>query len=208
MRPRIVMLAAALLAAGGALAYAWRTGRFARPRSRTVQASITVDRPAEELYGFWRDLSQLPRVTEHLEEVTVLDDGRSRWRARGPAGTSVEWQAETTQDRPNEEIGWRSVEGSLVRNAGVVRFRPATGGRGTVVQVTITYEPPAGLPGVVVARLLGEEPEQQLKDALRRFKQLMEAGVISTTEGQPAGRSTGVATAISGIAGVAGRLGR
>jgi uncharacterized membrane protein len=126
---------------------------------------------------------------DHLESVEVIDDKRSRWAAKGPAGKRAEWEAEITEDRPNELIAWRSTASSTVENSGYVRFEPAPGGRGTLVRVELNYLPPGGILGATIAKLLGEEPELQLKDDLRRLKQLMEAGEIVTTEGQPAGRA-------------------
>jgi uncharacterized membrane protein len=108
----------------------------------------------------------------------VIDDRRSRWRAKAPAGTSVEWEAELIDDRPNELIAWRSLEGSTVDNSGFVRFERAPGGRGTVVHVELRYCPPAGALGAAVAKLFGEEPRQQLYDDLRAFKQVMELGEV------------------------------
>jgi uncharacterized membrane protein len=154
-----------------------------------VAKSMTINRSAEEIYKFWRDFKNLPRVMEHLESVEVLDNRRSRWIAKGPAGKRVEWEAEITEDRPNELIAWRSIEGSTVDNSGAVRFQRAPGGRGTVLHIELDYRPPAGLLGATIAKLLGEEPEIQLEEDIRRLKQLMEAGEIITTEGQPAGRA-------------------
>ena len=154
-----------------------------------VKKSVTINRPAEELYALWHDFQNLARFMKHVESVQVTGDKRSHWIAKGPAGKSVEWDAETIEDRPNELIAWRSVEGSTIENSGSVRFEAATGGRGTVVRVELEYYPPAGLLGATVAKLLGEEPEGQLQEDLRRLKQLLEAGEIITTEGQPAGRA-------------------
>jgi uncharacterized membrane protein len=123
----------------------------------------------------------------HLESVTIIDNKRSRWVAKAPLGTTVEWEAEITSERENERIGWKSVEGSEIINSGVVESRP-TQERGTEVRVVLTYEPPAGKIGALFAKLFGEEPEQQVSDDLRRFKSLMEAGSIMTVEGQPSGR--------------------
>src|SRR5512133_3134578 len=116
-----------------------------------TKRSITVMRPVEEVYGFWRDFENLPRFMRHLDSVTVTGERRSHWKAKAPAGASVEWDAETTQDQPNELIAWRSVEGSDVYNAGTVRFREAPGGRGTEVRVDIEYDPPFGKLGSKVA---------------------------------------------------------
>jgi uncharacterized membrane protein len=154
-----------------------------------VLKSVTINRTPEELYKFWRDFQNLPRFMKHLESVQVTDDKRSHWTARGPAGTRVEWDAEIFEDRPNELIAWRSLDGADVDNVGTVRFDRAPGGRGTVVRVNLQYRPPAGIIGKVVAKLFGEDPEWQIKDDLRRFKQVMETGEVVTTEGQPAGRA-------------------
>ena len=144
----------------------------------TVQQRVTVNRPPEEVYAFWRNFENLPRFMQHLEEVRVLDGRRSHWTARAPAGTSVSWAAETTDDRPNELIAWRSAEGADVPNEGEVRFVRAAGGRGTEVHVRLRYEPPAGKLGALVAKLFGEEPTQQVAGDLRRFKQVLETGEV------------------------------
>ena len=180
------------LVALAAVAYRLITGRtrVGKGEPRTVEAAVTVESTPDELYRFWRDLSNLPRLTQHLEAVRVLDDRRSRWRARAPGNRTVEWEAEITEDTPGESLAWRSIDGDIP-NSGDVRFLRATGGRGTVVKVRLEFEPPGGRIGVALARLFGQEPEQQLKDAMRSFKQLMEAGEISTTDGQPTGSESG-----------------
>ncbi len=143
-----------------------------------TKRSITVNRPVEEVYAFWRNFENLPRFMRHLESVTVTGDGRSHWVAKAPAGQSVEWDAETTEDRPNELISWRSLPGSDVHNAGTVSFMPAPGDRGTEVRVELEYDPPFGKLGSKVAMLFREEPGQQVHDDLRHFKQVMELGEI------------------------------
>ncbi len=153
-----------------------------------VEKSVTISRPAEDLYRFWHNFEHLPRFMKHLESVSVSSDRRSHWVAHGPADTHVEWDAEITEDRPNELIAWRSLAGADLYNAGTVRFEPATGGRGTVVRVALDYRPPAGALGVAVAKLFGEAPQQQIEGDLRRFKNIMEAGEIPTTTGQPEGK--------------------
>jgi len=135
-----------------------------------VAEAITISRSPEELYRFWRDSHNLPRFMKHLESVQATGDKRSHWVAKAPAGTTVEWDAEITQDRPNELIAWRSLDGGDVDNVGSVRFERAPGGRGTVVKVSMRYSPPAGAIGAGVARLFGEAPEWQIKDDLRRLK--------------------------------------
>jgi uncharacterized membrane protein len=147
----------------------------------------TVHRPADELYAYWREFENLPRFMNHLESVTTHDDGRSRWVAKAPAGMTVQWVAEITEDVPNERIAWRSLPNVDVANEGSVEFRAAPGDRGTEVHVSISYRPPWGIVGSAFARLFGEEPSQQIEEDLRRFKQLMEAGEIATIEGQSHG---------------------
>lgn len=153
---------------------------------RVVDA-ITVNRSPEQLYCFWRDLSQLPRFMKHLVSVDVIDARRSHWVAKGPLG-NVEWNAEIINEIENELIAWRSVEDSDARNAGSVHFEPLSGDRGTRVTVVMQYEPPGGPIAALFAKLFGEEPGQQVSEDLRRFKQIAETGEIATTEGQPSGR--------------------
>jgi uncharacterized membrane protein len=148
-----------------------------------VKKSITINRSPEELYQFWRNFENLPRFMNHLESVRTTAGNRSHWVAKAPAGTSVEWDAEVTEDRPNELIAWRSLEGSDVDNSGSVSFERAPGGRGTIVRVEINYNPPGGIVGAGLAKLFGEEPGQQTQDALRCFKQVMETGEVVVSEG-------------------------
>jgi uncharacterized membrane protein len=150
-----------------------RTGRGIH-----VTQAITIKRPRPEVYGFWHNFENLPRFMAHLESVQVLDDRRSRWKAKAPASTTVEWEAETIEDRPNELIAWRSLPDASVPNSGTVRFQDAPGDRGTEVLVELRYQPPGGKPGALIAKLFGEEPQQQVKGDLRRFKQVMETGEI------------------------------
>jgi uncharacterized membrane protein len=152
-----------------------------------VELSMTINKPREEIYRFWRNLENLPRFMRHLESVTVQGDKRSHWKAKAPAGVTVEWDAEIINERPNELIAWRSLPGADVDNAGSVHFQAAPGGRGTEVQVTLKYDPPAGQAGALIAKIFGEEPSQQIEDDLRRFKQMMEAAAIPTSAGQPSG---------------------
>jgi uncharacterized membrane protein len=143
-----------------------------------VEKSITIDRAPEEVYSFWRNLENLPRFMNHLERVTITGARTSHWVAKGPAGTSVEWDAEIVNEEPNELIGWRSLEGAEVDNAGSVHFRPAAHGRGTEVRVILRYSPPAGKIGSAVASLWGEDPDTQVEEDLRRLKQVLEAGAL------------------------------
>jgi uncharacterized membrane protein len=143
-----------------------------------VERSVVVSRPAAELYHFWRNFENLPRFMDHLESVTVLDENRSHWVAKAPAGMRVEWDAVIHNEIENELIAWRSLPGADVNNAGSVHFIATDEGQ-TEVRVVLSYEPPVGKLGTVVAKLLGEEPSTQVEDDLRRFKQVMEA-VVST----------------------------
>ena len=154
-------------------------------RGTHVLESVTINRPVEELYRFWRNLENLPRFMRHLESVERVTDTISRWRARGPAGTIVEWEAEINNEVPNKVIGWRSLENADVVSAGSVNFDNA--GRGTRVTVHLQYSPPGGKVGASVARLFGKDAETEIREDLRRFKQLVETGESPTTEGQPRG---------------------
>ncbi len=148
-----------------------------------VTKVITVNRSADEIYAFWRDFANLPRFMNHLESVEVIDSQLSHWRVKAPLGMTVSWDAEIIDDTPGERISWRSLPGSTVANAGSVRLKPATGGRGTVVTVAIHYDPPGGKIGATLAKLLGEEPEQQVEDDLHAFKQVIETGDIVRSDG-------------------------
>ena len=157
-------------------------------RGKRIERSVTINATPEQLYTFWRNFENLPRFMENLESVTVSDAKRSHWVAKGPAGSRVEGDAEIINEIPNELIGWRSVDGSTVDNAGSVHFKQATGGRGTVVKVVMRYDPPGGRFGAMTSKLLGENPDRQVAEDLRRFKQLVETGEIPTIHGQPSGR--------------------
>ena len=162
---------------------------LAQKQAIDVAKSITINRPAADIYQFWRNFENLPRIMRHLESVQVLDEQRSRWRAKAPAGMTVEWEAEITEDQPNNQIAWRSLEGADVPNAGSVRFDRASGDRGTVVTVTLQYNPPGGVAGTTLAKLFGEEPDQQVADDLRTFKQMMETGEVVRSDGSLWGTS-------------------
>lgn len=147
-----------------------------------VHHSLVVNTSPEEAYRFWSRLENLPRFMNHLESVEITGDRRSHWVARAPAGATIEWDAVTTEDRPGELIAWRSLDGADVTNAGSVRFALATGGRGTLVTVDFEYEPPGGRFASVFAKLFGEEPSQQVRADLRRFKQVMETGEVVVSD--------------------------
>jgi uncharacterized membrane protein len=143
-----------------------------------VDHEISINKPVVELYSFWRDLANLPRFMDHLQSVNVIDERLSHWKAKGPIGMNVEWDAEIVNDIPNKVIGWRSLDGSDVDNGGSVRFESQ--GAGTVVKVSMQYNPPAGQLGEWVARMFGENPKKTVAEDLQRFKELMETGNIVT----------------------------
>jgi uncharacterized membrane protein len=157
-------------------------------RGVNLEEVVTINRPPTELYRFWRNFEQLPAFMEHLVSVTQTDQRRSHWIAKAPAGRTVEWDAEIINEIPDELIGWRTLDGADVISAGSVRFIPSPAGRGTEVRVRLQYEPPGGKMGAAIAWMFGEEPSQTIREDLRRLKQLMEAGEVPTTEGQPRGR--------------------
>ena len=153
-----------------------------------LERSIAVGKPPGECYRFWRSFENLPRFMQSLESVRQLDERRSRWVARGPMATRLEWTSEVTADRPGEELAWRTLDDSGAANAGSVRFEAAPAGRGTIVRVSLHYSPRGGALGAGLVRLLGHDPQSRIREDLRRFKQVMETGEIPTTRGQPAGR--------------------
>jgi uncharacterized membrane protein len=152
-----------------------------------VEESITINRPVQELFDFWRNLENLPRFMQHLESVERLTDTISRWRAKGPAGYTAEWNAEIINEILNKLIAWRSIEGSDVVSAGSVHFDDAGPGRGTRIRVRLQYSPPGGKMAAAIARLMGADPAQEIREDLRRFKQLVEAGEVARTDGPPRG---------------------
>ena len=145
-----------------------------------VGRTVTIDRPHAELYAFWRDFKNLPQFMHNLHRVDVLDARRSHWVIAAPAGRTVEWDAEITHDEPGRLIAWQSTEGASVRNSGRVEFLDSPDGRGSVVRMTLVYDPPGGTLGKLIAKLFQKEPKVQARQDLRRFKQLMETGEVST----------------------------
>ena len=156
-------------------------------RGVNVLESVTINRSIEELYYFWRNLENLPEFMRHLESVEKVTDTISHWKAKGPGGTTVEWDAEIYNEEPSKLIAWRSLEGSDVVSAGSVNFDVAGPGRGTRVTVNLQYSPPGGKIGAKIARLFGRDAATEIREDLRRFKQMVEAGEVPTTSGQPRG---------------------
>ncbi len=154
-----------------------------------VERSLTIAKPVAEVFNFWRNFENLPRFMNYLEKVEVTGERTSRWVAKAPIDLQVEWEAEITEERQNELIAWRSLPGSEVENSGSVRFKSAPGDRGTEIIVNLEFQPPGGSAGAAVARLFGKHPDLQVREDLRRFKQIMETGETATVSGQPSGRS-------------------
>ena len=191
---------------GGAAAYR-AAGRRARPDgagadgsdgaggAMTVTRGVTVNRPIEELYGLWRDVSNVPRFSNRVSSVEVIDERRSRWTAAAPGGVTASWEVELAEEREPEVLVWHSTPGARVDHVLALTLSPAPGGRGVEVRVAASITPPGG---AAAARLIGEWPARQLTEELRRFKQLAETGEIATTEGQPSGRRSPLGRLLSG----------
>jgi uncharacterized membrane protein len=192
----------ALVLLGGGLLYRGMTGycqlyqalglNTAQDNGRSqvieVRKANTISKSPEELYRFWHDFRRLPRVMPHIKSVSRIGQRRLYWVAKASRGMTAEWEAEIIEERDNELIAWRSLEGAPMPHQVCVHFLAAPGGRGTEVRVTLAYAPPLGKLGATVAKLFGEAPDQQLDEALRRFKNIMETGDVPTIEGQSSGR--------------------
>jgi uncharacterized membrane protein len=147
-----------------------------------VDESIRINKPPAEVYRFWRKLDNLPRFMDHLERVDIIDGEKSHWVAKGPAGMAVDWYAQIINDVEDEVIGWRSLEGSEIANAGSVTFHPDPSGNATDVKISMQYNPPAGELGAAVAKLLGQDPKKQIRKDLQALKDLLERGAVSKSE--------------------------
>ncbi|MBW4664861.1 MAG: SRPBCC family protein [Chroococcus sp. CMT-3BRIN-NPC107] len=187
LRGALMAIAGGGLAYGAAKSQGGITEALGMEKSIKVEKTVTINKPADELYRYWHDFGNLSTFMKHVKSVTVIDEKRSHWVATAPLGASVEWDADIIEDRENEFISWASVEDADIDNSGFIRFKEAPGSRGTEVKVVMEYAPPGGAVTAALAKLFGEEPEQQIGDDLRRFKMLMETGEIATTEGQPKG---------------------
>ncbi len=170
----------------------YRIANINRSRDRLesgvrVERAVTINRPVEEVYNFWRNLENLPIFMKNLKSVTERS-GQSHWVAEAPLGGAVEWDALIEEELPNQKIAWRSIPGSQIENAGVVMFQPAPGNRGTEVRVHMEYKAPVGSLGALLAKVLGKEPDLQIREDLRRLKMYLETGQIITVEGQSSGR--------------------
>jgi len=156
----------------------------------SVEQTVTIaNRTPEELYHIWRNFENLPLFMKHIQSVKVLDEKRSHWVAQAPLNMTLEWDAEIITDQKNHLISWTSVEDADIENSGFVRFQTSPGNRGTEVKVVLEYKPPGGKLTDAFAHLVGQSAEQQIRDDIRNFKMLAEAGEIATIEGQPQGGS-------------------
>lgn len=144
--------------------------------------AVTIDRPREELYAFWRDFRNLAQFMENVERIDVLDERRSHWVVSAPMGKTVEWDSEVTEDIPGRRIAWTSTGDADIANSGWIEFTDAPPGRGSEVRAFISYDPPGGTVGKVIAKVLQREPRVQARRELRRFKQLMETGEVTTSK--------------------------
>ena len=175
---RILAIGGATAAVGGVV-YAFKRPKYSGVK---LKKSIIVNRSAADLYAFWRNFENLPRIADILESVQVLDDNRSRWTVAAPGDTPIQWDAVITKDVTDEMIGWASVDGATIETAGYVRFEPAPGERGTLVRVAMEYNLPGGKVGAALATLLGKRPGAHVEEMLRRFKQVMETGEFAVAE--------------------------
>lgn len=155
------------------------TSKTAEADRALLAESVTINRPAAELYTFWRNPANLVLIMDNIQSVEMIDDVRSRWTVKAPAGREVSWESIITHDVEGEEITWQSAPGADVANSGRIEFIDAAE-RGTIVRATIAYEPPFGTIGKLVAKMFQREPRLQARRDLRRFKQLMETGEVAT----------------------------
>jgi uncharacterized membrane protein len=192
----------ALIAGGGALIYRGLTGHCAVYEALqlstmsddtgpgiSLEAALTVHKPAAEVYRFWRHLENHPRFVTHLKSVVSTGEKRSHWVAKAPMQQPIEWDAEIVEERENALLSWHSMPGADIEHAGTVHFREMPNGRGTEVRLRLKYSPPGGRAGRAVAQLCKSLTAQQLQEDLRRFKQLVEAGEAPTVADQPVGQS-------------------
>lgn len=184
----------AMLVAGGLFLYRGKTGHcdlyqaigvdtvHTNVSGLRVEKVLTINRPPQQVYEFWRNLENLPKFMQHLESVQITGEKTSHWKARGPAGVSVEWDAEMMDDYPGQQISWHSTGAAELPNKGTVEFNVAPGGRGTEVKVSIDYFPPGGAAGKAAAKIVHSINAQQLEEDLKRLKQILETGEIATAK--------------------------
>jgi uncharacterized membrane protein len=153
-----------------------------RRRAVDIQKTLYIEAPVDHVYSFWSNYENFPLFMSHVREVEDRGDGHSHWRVSGPGGVPIEWNAVLTQQTPNEVIAWRSESGSMLENAGMIRFTAA--GTGTRVDLRFCYHPPAGGAGQAVIELLGVDPRAKLNEDLGRMRSLLEATTRSESHGK------------------------
>jgi len=156
-----------------------------------VARAVTINRSAEDLYNFWHEPGNLPKVIGYIDTIEIVGENRAHWKLKLPGGAPLEFDVEMLTDVPNEVMSWRSLEGAPVQNAGSVRFKPAPAGKGTEVHLTIEFVPPGGILGEAILKLFGVAPNQYVGQMLRDFKAMMETGEKPTIQGQTSGREKG-----------------
>lgn len=169
----------------------WREDLSASAGPTEVSRSVTVGKPADELYEMWRDPEQLSRIVGHFATVVSKSEGRFRWVARAPLEREVSWETHLVEERPGELLRWESPPDAMLPNEGSVRFHPAPGDRGTQVRLTMRFDPPGGSVGRAALSRLDVVPEMLVGEALRRFKSLAETGEVQTTAGNVSARGRG-----------------
>jgi len=156
-----------------------------------VERSFTINRPVDQVFSYFRNIENLPKFMHHLKQVRVTSERTSRWVAQAPLGIEIEWDARIVEEEPNRYLIWESLPGALIPNRGAVEFLPASNYHGgTEITIAMDYAPPAGRGGAIAAHVFGRDPGTQVREDMRRLKQLLEAGEVCTTEGQPHGRRT------------------
>jgi uncharacterized membrane protein len=175
----------ALATAAGVLAFTAAKSQLSNFPT-TARATFLVNAGADKAYELWRRFENLPRFMAHVKSIRALDDSRSEWVAKGLLGQEIRWTAEMTEDFPNQRIAWSSLPDSDVMHRGFVEFRPDPLGRGTFVTAEVQYDGMSAV-GSALASLLGKHPEFMVREDLRRFKALLEAGEVATTVGQTHG---------------------
>lgn len=168
--------------------YTWRrkTGRY---EEGLVGRTVSINKPREEIYRAWRDFTRFSQFMENVDGVEDLGDGRSRWTIKAPLGSTVQLVTKITDDVPNDTIAWKSEPDSQIQSEGRVELFEAAPERGTAVRLTLKYDPPVGLPGRAIAKILQREPNVQARRDLRRFKQLIESGEVATNASPSARKS-------------------
>lgn len=184
-RARVLLAAAVVVGAGlidvlasGELRAT--TPRVVHPEKNTgglqVRKSVTVNRPVDEVYAFWRDFENLPRFMKHLDSVRTTGENTTRWLAGASQEFSVEWEVQLVEARQNELLSWQTIGVSDVTGTGRVEFMPAPGGRGTEVRANISYQVPGGALGAKIARIFRDVPGVKVENQLNVFKQIIETG--------------------------------